>query len=227
MRVLIPIILLIAGGLLNIIKKPGKNYAHILSKTFIYLMLIIGISYWILIFPQIKNPELIKVLTSIQQYTGLLGYLMLGYLMTYIGLSLKLKSTYDENNHLKEIISSTLAGSSIFTGNIFIIATVGKIENFKGMSDFFTVSGYAIWFLYFIMCAEAFGGLGIWLHFKLKTGPFAAIGLILVMIGAVYTHWHNKDPFSDSYAAIAQLVNLILLLCIYQFEQWHKINRLN
>jgi putative oxidoreductase len=87
------------------------------------------------------------------------------------------------------------------------------------MTDFFKQSGYAIWFLYFIMAAESLGGIGILFHFKLKTGPLAACGLILIMIGAIYTHWHNHDPFSDSYAAVSQLISLAMILIIYYFEK--------
>jgi len=88
---------------------------------------------------------------------------------------------------------------------------------------FFQQSGYSIWFLYFIMTAEAAGALGILLHFKLRTGITATAGLMLIMLGAVYTHWHNKDPFSDSLAAVSQFVNLAILLLLYLL-QWKGRN---
>ena len=87
------------------------------------------------------------------------------------------------------------------------------------MLDFFRQSGYANWFLYFIMAVEPFGALGILFHYKLKTGPLAGYGLIIIMLGAVYTHLHNHDPFSDSYAAMIQLINLALLLFVYYLEK--------
>lgn len=49
----------------------------------------------------------------------------------------------------------------------------------------FTSYGYALWFLYFIILTETIGGIGILLHFKLKTGPLATLGLILIMLGVV------------------------------------------
>jgi uncharacterized membrane protein YphA (DoxX/SURF4 family) len=87
------------------------------------------------------------------------------------------------------------------------------------MIGFFKQSGYAVWFLYFIMAAESLCALGILLHFKLRTGIYAAIGLMAIMLGAIYTHLHNRDPFSDSYAAISELISLMLILLIYYFEK--------
>lgn len=95
------------------------------------------------------------------------------------------------------------------------------------MATFFTASGYAIWFLYFIMIAEGLGGLGVLLHFKLKTGPLAAAGLMLIMIGALYTHCHNKDPFSNSYGAVCQFITLALMQAMYYFEQAGKTDPLS
>ena len=45
------------------------------------------------------------------------------------------------------------------------------------------------------------------------------MGLVLIMLGAIYTHLHNRDPFSDSYAAISELISLMLILLIYYFEK--------
>jgi uncharacterized membrane protein YphA (DoxX/SURF4 family) len=110
-------------------------------------------------------------------------------------------------------------GLSVLVGNAFILSTVGKATNMPEMVTFFKQSGYAIWFLYFIMCAESAAAVGILLHFRLKTGVPAAIGLMLIMLGAVYTHWHNGDPFSDSLAAVSQFISLTLLLVLYSFQR--------
>jgi 4-amino-4-deoxy-L-arabinose transferase-like glycosyltransferase len=90
------------------------------------------------------------------------------------------------------------------------------------MIGFFKQSGYALWFLYFIIAAETAGAIGILMHFRLKTGFLAAICLALIMLGAVYTHLHNHDPFSDSYAALSQLLNLSFILLLYYFEKQIK-----
>jgi len=108
---------------------------------------------------------------------------------------------------------------AVSIGFSFIIESCWKAGHFGKMVTFFTASGYSVWFLYFIMIVEALGGLGLLLHFKLKTGPWAATGLILIMLGAVYTHWHNGDPFSDSYAAVGQLISLSIILLLYYLEK--------
>jgi uncharacterized membrane protein YphA (DoxX/SURF4 family) len=109
-------------------------------------------------------------------------------------------------------------GTSVYLGNIFLIATVGKIQNFTNMSAFFSDSGYVLSFLYFIMTAETLGGIGILMHYKLRTGTWAALGLMLIMIGAAVTHWRNHDPFSDAYAPVVMLITLFLLQMNYYFE---------
>jgi len=148
------------------------------------------------------------------------GHLILGYLLAYILLALSQINPLADAFQLKKIIRLTLWGITILTGNKFIIGTVGKAVQFDEMTTYFIDWGHAVWFLYFIMMAETAGAIGILLHFKLKTGPLAAAGLILIMLGAVYTHWRNQDPFSDSYAAVIQLINLSALLFIYYSERY-------
>jgi putative oxidoreductase len=210
MQLLIFIGLIIAGGLLGLIIKPKAELVYRVAIGYMILALLISADVWIFYFAGIKNVAVAKMLSFIMSWGGTLEHLIFGYLIGNIAIN---------NNRLREIISATLWGISILTANSFLVATVGKSMNMPFMISFFKQSGYAIWFLYFIMTAEAFGGLGILLHFKLKTGPLAAAGLAIIMLGAVYTHWHNKDPFSDSYAAVGQFINLSLLLILYYFEQ--------
>ncbi|MBS1530962.1 MAG: DoxX family protein [Bacteroidetes bacterium] len=129
------------------------------------------------------------------------------------------KDSIPENGYLFALVRTALWGASILTGISFITETVWKAVNFDKMHHFFAGSGYAAWFLYFIMAAEFLGGLGILLNFKLKTGPLAAGGLMIIMLGAVYTHIHNHDPFSDSYGAVSEFISLSLLLIMYFFER--------
>jgi putative oxidoreductase len=210
MQVLVFIGLIIAGGLLSLVIKPKAELVYDLAMGYVALALLISVDVWIFYFAGIKNAALVGTLSFIMSWGGMLGHLVLGYLIGNIAMN---------NNRLRKIIGATLWGISILTANSFLVATVGKSMNIPIMISFFKQSGYAIWFLYFIMSAEAFGGLGILLHFKLKTGPLAAAGLAIIMLGAVYTHWHNKDPFSDSYAAVGQFINLSLLLILCYFEQ--------
>ena len=208
---------IVIGGLLNLIK-PRASFVFSLSRIFIFLELLITASYWISSFAGIKNAAVIAVFRFLLSWGSLAGSLILGYLVVNILLASRSNASAGGYPVLK-ITRNALLGVSILTGNIFLMATVGKTIGFKEMTAFFASSGYAVWFLYFIMVAEPLGGLGILLHFKLKMGAWATAGLMLIMLGAVYTHWHNKDPFSDSYAAVAQLITLALMLVLYYFEK--------
>jgi uncharacterized membrane protein YphA (DoxX/SURF4 family) len=210
MQLLIFISPIIIGGLLSLIMKPKVELVYKLAVGYIILAIFISMDVWIFYFAGIKNASLIKMLPFIMSWGGILGHFVLGYLIVNIAMN---------NNRLRKTISAALLAISILTANLFLVATVGKSMNMPYMISFFKQSGYAIWFLYFIMIAEVFGGLGILLHFKLRTGSLAAAGLAIIMLGAVYTHWHNKDPFSDSYAAVGQLISLSLMFLIYYFEQ--------
>ncbi|MDB5134033.1 MAG: DoxX family protein [Mucilaginibacter sp.] len=219
MQILIFIGLFILGGLLNFIINLKASSVGRVAKGYIYLALLLSINVWIFYFLGIKSTIVLNILSSIMSWGGMVGHLILGYLMGNILFALEQAETPSDNYPIKEINRLTLWGLSILTGNLFILATVGKMRGFAEMTAFFTTSGYGIWFLYFIMSAEALGGLGILLHFKIKTGPVATTGLMLIMLGAVYTHWHNKDPFSDSYAAVMQFITLSLILILYYFEK--------
>jgi hypothetical protein len=210
MQILVIIGLIILGGLLKFAIKLKAKLVYSLALGYVILALLLSIVIWLFYFAGIKNAILLNPITFIMHCGGMLEYVILGFLLSNIAA---------DNSRSKKMISATLWGLSILTANSFILATVGKSINMPYMISFFKQSGYATWFLYFIMSAEAFGGLGILLHFKLKTVPLAAAGLAIIMLGAVYTHWHNHDPFSDSYAAVVQFINLSLMLVLYYFEQ--------
>ena len=214
MQVLVSIGLIILGGMLSIAIKPKVKLAYSLAIGYVILALLLSINVWVFYFSGIKNAVLLSLLYSVMNWGSMLGHIILGFLAVNIAAG---------RNRSKKIINITLWGISVLMGNSFILATAGKAQHITEMISFFTASGYASWFLYFIMSAEAFGGLGILLHFKLRTGPLAVAGLAIIMIGAVYTHWHNNDPFSDSYAAVSQFINLSLMLVLYYFEQ--RVNR--
>lgn len=210
MQLLIFIGIIILGGLLSFATKPKADVVYRLDTGYIILTLIISISTWVFYFAGIKDGPVLKILSFIMSWGGMLGHLVFGYLAGSIAA---------DSNPTRKMIDPALWGISILTANAFFVATVGKSQHIDEMIAFFKASGYAIWFLYFIMTAEALGGLGIILHFKLRTGPLAAADLAVIMLGAIYTHWHNNDPFSDSYAAVGQLVSLSLMLILYYFEQ--------
>jgi putative oxidoreductase len=218
MDVLIIIGLLILGCLSNLVWEPGFGPAHRVAKGYLVLAFILAVTVWLFYFAGIKNAMVVSGLSLAMRYGGYLSWLVLGFLTANIMFKIWLKDTGTDCSGIKVIIRTTLWAVSIGTANSFLVATVDKSNNMPYMISFFKHSGYAVWFLYFIMAAETAGALGILLHFKLRTGIYATIGLMLIMLGAVYTHLHNRDPFSDSYAAISQFISLSLLWLIYYFE---------
>jgi hypothetical protein len=219
MQVLTFIGLMILGGLLNRVLKPGAKIVYKLAVIYIFLALLVSACMWVFYFAGIKNVVILKIISFVMGWGGMLGHILLGYLVTYILLALKSNLPEENMRSLRQLIRTTLIAISIISGNAFIIATAGKITYLGQMLDFFKQSGYAAWFLYFIMIAEPLGGLGILFHFTLKTGRLATACLMFIMLGAVYTHWHNKDSFSDSYAAVMQFITLSLLLVLYYSEK--------
>lgn len=210
---------LIVGGALGLVIAPKPGYILGFAKAYIAGALVVSLSYWFLYFSGIKNAAFMNGLSMILQCGSLLGYLIFGYLVIDALIKLKTAPAADDKLVLQKLIRATLLGISIVTGNMFIITTFGKAQHLGEMLAFFKNSGYAVWFLYFIMIVEPLCGLGILFHFKLKTGVMATAGLMLIMIGAVYTHWRNNDPFSDSCAAVTQFIILSLMLILYYFEK--------
>lgn len=211
--------MLLLGGLLNFIKEVDIKSARRIAGIYIFIVVVASLYSWIFHFVGIKDVDLQKVIGIFLKIMHIIANAVLGYLATYILLNFQQSDDQAENEGLKNIICLTRWAASVLIANTFILATVGKSQNMAYMFGFFRQSGYAIWFLYLIMMAESLGALGILFHYKLKTGPLAALGLMVIMLGAIYTHLHNRDPFSDSYAAVIQLINLALLLFVYYFEK--------
>jgi putative oxidoreductase len=84
------------------------------------------------------------------------------------------------------------------------------------MRQFFLVSGYAVWFLYFVIAAETIGAIGLFIS---KLIIPAASGLAILMVGAIFTHYRNNDPFSDSLEAFHLLILLACILIIGLLRQ--------
>jgi uncharacterized membrane protein YphA (DoxX/SURF4 family) len=216
MDLLLLIAPLIIGGFLYCIIKPRAILVYKVAWAFIFLALLISAGSWLFYCAGIENAFIHKALLLQLNLVSSIGHLMLGYLLIAILIG---QTSAETDNYLKKISSLTLWGITILTGFSFITESYWKAENCCKMMTFFTASGYHLWFLYFIMIAETLGGIGILLHFKLRTGPVAAAGLMLIMIGALYTHNHNNDPFSDSYAALCQFIMLAIMQALYYFEQ--------
>lgn len=103
---------------------------------------------------------------------------------------------------------TVLKGLCFSAAPSFLTIEAGKLGHDADMRTFFMQSGYSVWFMYAVMGAEILGSLGLFL--KATMVPSASC-LFLIMCGAVFTHWRNGDPVSDSTDALHLL---ILLACI-------------
>jgi hypothetical protein len=207
----------VAGGAaLSFLFKPDEALAFKLARAYIGLVLLFIADTWLFYFAGIKGQFAEGISGGIASSGKYPARILLGYLVAAIFVG---PQNTDESFDAQKLIRLTLTGVSLATGLSFLMATEGKAANLGDMLSFFKASGYAPWFLYFIMTMETFAAIGILLHFKLKTGPLATMGLMLIMIGAMYTHRHNNDPLSDSYAAVGQFITLGAMLVIYYFER--------
>lgn len=67
----------------------------------------------------------------------------------------------------------------------FIAAGIGKLSGVEMLHASFAAMGLPAWFGYFIGAAEVAGGLGLYWR---KTSAWAAAGLFIIMLGAIYFH---------------------------------------
>ncbi len=93
----------------------------------------------------------------------------------------------------------------------FASTEIGKLTHDADMRQFFLQSGLSVRFMYLIAVCESLGALGLLLR---RTMLPAAIGLILVMFGAVGTHLRNHDPLVDSLDAIHLLITLVCVVIV-------------
>lgn len=206
------------GGLLNALIRPGAKTVYYLSLCYIALSVVLVSSYWLLYLTTAKASILVNTFQVRVHIGELLWYGMFGYFILNILVAFGKERTDDDNGQLRKIIQYTLWSGSILTANLFIMeAAVGNIQPFTAC--YFTASGYAIWFFYFILTTEFIGGLGILFHFKFKTGIPAAAILMLIMIGALYTNRNNGEPLTRAHSAIIQFIMLSLMIVIYYLER--------
>jgi uncharacterized membrane protein YphA (DoxX/SURF4 family) len=216
MQILVFITAFIIGVVLSRIIKPHAKFEYKLAIVYIIIALLLCINSCLVNFAEIQNKTVMNLLLFILNWGKSLSYLIIGYLTFGILYASRLNNI-STAYQLNKTVIYTLLAISIINGLGFITETGYKIKNFDDLVSQFAHYGYAIWFLYFIIVAETLGGLGILLHFKLKTGFPAAIGLMLIMLGVVYTNWHTDAPFAYSYPAVDAFMSLALMLVIYKY----------
>ena len=218
MDVILIIGFFVMGSLLNAIMKPAARTVYNLSLCYTALSVVLALSYWLLYFTTAKSSILVNTFEVRVHIGELLWYGMFGYFMFNIIAAFGKERNAIDTDQLRKTIRTTLWSGSILTANFFIMeAAVGEIQPFTAC--YFTASGYAIWFFYFVLTTEFIGGLGILFHFKFKTGVPAAALLMLIMIGALYTHRNNGEPLTRAHSAIIEFIMLSLMVVIYYLER--------
>ena len=94
---------------------------------------------------------------------------------------------------------------------LFIKSGFGKLSNLPGTMKFFNGMGLPGWMAYVIGGAELLGGIGLLIP---QTVRAAAMGLILVMIGALVMHT-TKIPGGIGGVAFAGALLLGLLIVLW------------
>lgn len=107
-----------------------------------------------------------------------------------------------------ELIVQALCVSVAFA---FFSAEIGKLTHDAQMRQFFLDSGYAVWFMYAVALTETMAAACLLVP-KLRL-PAASV-LAMVMLGAIFTHARNGDPFSDSLEALHLLVVVACILVL-------------
>ena len=93
------------------------------------------------------------------------------------------------------VASGLLTALYLFTGFLKVSSNAAAVEGF-------TKYGYSDGFRLFIGACEMAGAIGLWIP---KLSFWAAAGLVVIMLGAVYTHLTNAE------APTGPVIALVLL----------------
>ena len=74
---------------------------------------------------------------------------------------------------------------------LFIAGGVPKLIGIESVAEQFRQFGYPDWFRLFIGLAELAGGIGLLIPGLVR---LAAMGLMVIMLGAAWTLWHVGQP---------------------------------
>ena len=91
-----------------------------------------------------------------------------------------------------------VAGLAILLGVAFILAGSGKLSDPAAAAEGFARFGLPGWLAVVVGASEVAGGIGLWIP---RLSPWAAAGLLVIMIGAAVSHL-LIDPFSAALPAL-------------------------
>jgi uncharacterized membrane protein YphA (DoxX/SURF4 family) len=105
------------------------------------------------------------------------------------------------------------AGLAIYIALNFFGFEIGKALHDAEMRQFFQASGLPLWSMYAVMAVETACAIAL-LFPRLR--HLGAGVLVLMMCGAIATHAHNGDPFSDSLDALRMLLMSACILVLWK-----------
>lgn len=153
-------------------------------------------------------PGLVQLLRSAAS-TGL--YAWCGLAAAFLA-ALNASGPYEGPDGRSADARAVLAAALLVAGK-FALFEVGKLTHNAEMEEFFRQSGYSPQLHYVVAGCEITGSALLLLPFRLpRIG--AALGLLVIMAGAVATHVRNGDPLTASHDALLQATLLIMLLAL-------------
>lgn len=111
----------------------------------------------------------------------------------------------------RNIIAWILQG---LVGLAFIASGIMKFKDLATTLDNFGKMGFPAWFGYLIAGGELLGGIGLLIP---RTVRLAALGLIVIMLGAVWVH-ATKVPGGIA-TGMPAIVLLVLLIVIFMLRR--------
>lgn len=115
---------------------------------------------------------------------------------------------------LKGFVHHTIIISVAIMSMMFVYSSM-SIYLMPGWSDQFAVWGYSQAFLYIIATVELIIAVAV---FAKPTRSYGLIGMIVIMLGALYTHLTNNQP-DEIYASIFMLFLAISTLILIEFKK--------
>ena len=112
----------------------------------------------------------------------------------------------------------------VILSSAFLMAGASKLAGLEMHIESFTRYGLPTAFMYFIGAAEIAGAIGLWIS---RTSALAAIGLIVIMLGAITMH-ALYDPISMAAPAIVftLLLSVIVKIMLYRIDaRFNKQNK--
>ena len=194
-----------------------RNSEHFAQAFYVFCLVSSGIALFLV------SLRALGLLNGAAWYAPVLriliyrGWIVIGTAVSaaiFVVLSANLNRNSRANGEaIRAFITSPnlLKGLCLSVAVSFICTEIGKLTHDADMRQFFLQSGYPVWFLYFVIVCETLGSIGLLIPQTLLP---AAAGLIILMTGAIRTHAHNGDPFSDSLEALHLLILLVCIIVI-------------